>query len=187
MSRRLRPVIFLVGFIVLFGLVKSGWKLTSLETTTTSTVPTAAMCQSSDLRVRWVDGSASAGTIHAWVRIHKASGPLCKLPAYFTVNLYDNAGGALPGTLSPMTESDSLTGWFGQPLAPRSTAIDLKTGDTVGVALSFGNDSSCPAVATMQFNYAGTSGANQQFTVAPTYMSAMCNGGEGIISPTFTN
>jgi hypothetical protein len=167
--------------LLIFAVVAVGYTLARQQfnaTPGTTTTLASNRCTSEQLRSSWIDGTGAAGTLHAWVKITNTSSSACEIPSHPTLTAFDNGGGKLPTDLADQTSNGQLVDWNDNPIIVNgANAVQVEAGQSVAVALSFVNDSSCSTVSLLRLSWSGGS-----TSLSPHYFVSQCNGPSGLIS-----
>ena len=171
--------------LLVFALVAVGYTVARPQfngTPATTTTLASDQCTSDQLASSWIDGTGAAGTLHAWVKITNTSSSTCEIPSHPTVSAFNAGGGLLSVDLTLQSSDGQLVDWNDNPItANGANTVRVTSGQSVAVAISFVNDSSCPTVSLLRFAW-----SNGSTTLSPHYFVSQCNGPSGLISRVYT-
>ena len=172
-----------VATLVIFAVVAIGYTAArqQFHGGTTSTTLPSTRCTSTQLASSWIDGTGAAGTLHAWVKMTNTSSATCSIPSDVTLAAFDSSGGSLPIDLAAQSSAGQLVDWNDNPIPVSGAAlVKVEAGQSVAVAISFVNDSSCSTVSQLRLSWSGGS-----TSLAPHYFVSQCNGPSGLVSQVY--
>ncbi|MEI6736237.1 MAG: DUF4232 domain-containing protein [Actinomycetes bacterium] len=179
MRRLLRTLTMVLALALVF--VVGRGDLFRASTTTTS-LPAVSACSAAQLHGTWVDGTAGAGTVYAWITVTNTQ-ETCTLPTWLDVVMGTDIS-ATADQFSRVPVLAEMTKPDGGAITKSRKGVTLAVQESATVAISFSDRSGCDLATSVTVSW--LSGAiRQELPIAATYLVSQCSGPSAFVSPVF--